>query len=142
MNHDMYDDDYLAEILRSVRTIAMVGASPNEARPSFGVAKRLLGRGYQVIPVNPGQAGKEILGQLAYASLDAIPTPIDMVDIFRDSAAAPAIVDEVLKLDPLPKVIWMQLGIRSDAAAAKAEAAGIKVVMDRCPLIELARLGL
>ena len=94
-----------------------------------------------VFPVNPGQAGKEILGRKIYASLADIPEPIDMVDIFRTSAAAPGIVDEVLALKPLPKVVWMQLSVRNDEAAAKAEAAGIKVVMNRCPKIEYGRLS-
>ncbi|MCB1513123.1 MAG: CoA-binding protein, partial [Hyphomicrobiaceae bacterium] len=98
-------------------------------------------KGYEVHPVNPGQAGKEILGRRVYASLAEVPAAIDMVDIFRPSAAVPGVVDEALALDPLPKVIWMQLTVRHDEAAAKAEAAGIKVVMNRCPKIEYARLS-
>lgn len=141
MNHDAYDNAYIAGILNSVKTIAMVGASANEVRPSFLVLKYLLGKEFSVFPVNPGHAGKEILGRMAYAKLADIPEPIDMVDIFRASTAVPAIVDEVLALDPLPKVIWMQLTVRSDEAAVKAEAAGIKVVMNRCPKIEYGRLS-
>lgn len=141
IDHDSYPDDYIVGILRSVKTIAMVGASANPARPSFLVLKYLIGKGYRVIPVNPGQAGKEIVGQTVYARLADIPEPIDMVDVFRASDAVPAVVEEVLKLDPLPKVLWMQLTVRSDEAAALAEAAGIKVVMNRCPKIEYGRLS-
>ncbi|CAI2935206.1 CoA-binding protein [Aminobacter niigataensis] len=141
MNHDAYDDAYFAGILNSVRTIAVVGASANDVRPSFFVTKYLIAKGYEVFPVNPGHAGKEILGRMTYASLADIPVAVDMVDVFRASSAVPAIVDEVLKLDPLPKVVWMQLTVRHDEAAARAEAAGIKVVMNRCPKIEYARLA-
>ncbi|MDH6229552.1 putative CoA-binding protein [Mesorhizobium soli] len=141
MNHDTYENSYIADILNSVKTIAVVGASANEVRPSYFVMKYLLAKGYSVIPVNPGQAGKEILGQMTYARLSDIPVPIDMVDIFRASEAVPGIVDEVLALGHLPKVIWMQLTVRHDEAAARAEAAGIKVVMNRCPKIEYARLA-
>ncbi|MHA6685318.1 CoA-binding protein [Mesorhizobium sp. A556] len=141
MNHDAYDNAYISGILTSVKTIAMVGASANDVRPSFFVLKYLLSKGFSVFPVNPGHAGKEILGRMTYARLADIPEPIDMVDIFRASAAVPGIVDEALALDPLPKVIWMQLTVRSDEAAAKAEAAGIKVVMNRCPKIEYGRLS-
>lgn len=141
MNHDAYDNAYIAGILNSVKTVAMVGASANDVRPSFFVMKYLLNKGFSVFPVNPGHAGKEILGRMTYAKLADIPEPIDMIDIFRASAAVPAIVDEALALDPLPKVIWMQLTVRSDEAAAKAEAAGIKVVMNRCPKIEYGRLS-
>tara|TARA_R110002020_G_scaffold309273_4_gene524844 strand:- start:3431 stop:3970 length:540 start_codon:yes stop_codon:yes gene_type:complete len=141
MNHDQYDNFYISGILHSVRTIAVVGASANDVRPSFFVMKYLLNKGYQVIPVNPGQAGREILGQMTYARLADIPVAIDMVDIFRASDAVPGIVEEVLVLDPLPKVIWMQLTVRHDEAAARAESAGIKVVMNRCPKIEYARLS-
>ncbi|ESZ57795.1 CoA-binding protein [Mesorhizobium sp. C120A] len=141
MNHDSYDNAYIGGILNSVKTIAMVGASANDVRPSFFVLKYLLAKGFSVFPINPGQAGKEILGRMTYASLADLPEPVDMVDIFRASAAVPGIVDEVLKLDPLPKVIWMQLGVRDDEAAARAEAAGIKVVMNRCPKIEYGKLS-
>lgn len=141
MNHDTYDNAYISGILNSVRTIAIVGASANDVRPSWFVTKYLLDKGFSVIPVNPGQAGKEILGQRVYARLADIPQPIDMVDIFRASSAVPAVLDEVLALDPLPKVLWMQLGVRNDEAAARAEAAGMKVVMNRCPKIEYGRLS-
>lgn len=141
MNHDAYSDDVIRAILSSVKTVAMVGASANEVRPSFFVLKYLLDRGYHVHPINPGLAGKAILGRTVYGSLAEVPEPIDMVDIFRNSEAAGAIVDEALALQPLPKVIWMQLSVRNDAAAAKAESAGLQVVMDRCPKIELGRLS-
>jgi predicted CoA-binding protein len=141
MNHDAYDNAYIAGILNSVKTIAMVGASANDVRPSYFVLKYLLGKGFSVFPINPGQAGKEILGRMTYARLADVPEAIDMVDVFRGSAAVPGVVDEVLRLDPLPKVIWMQLGVRHDEAAARAEAAGIKVVMNRCPKIEYGKLS-
>jgi uncharacterized protein len=141
VNHDVYDNAYIGGILNSVKTIAMVGASANDVRPSYFVMKYLLAKGFSVIPINPGQAGKEILGRLTYARLADVPEPVDMVDIFRAATAVPGIVDEVLRLDPLPKVIWMQLGVRHDEAAARAEAAGIKVVMNRCPKIEYGKLS-
>jgi predicted CoA-binding protein len=141
MNHERYDTSYIAGILNSVKTVAMVGASANDVRPSFFVLKYLTDKGFTVFPVNPGQAGKEILGLRVYARLSDIPHPIDMVDIFRSSDAVPGIVEEALRLDPLPQVIWMQLGIRNDEAAARAEAAGIKVVMNRCPKIEYGKLS-
>ncbi|KQZ94319.1 CoA-binding protein [Mesorhizobium sp. Root157] len=141
MNHDAYDNAYISGILNSVKTVAMVGASANDVRPSFFVLKYLLNKGFSVFPVNPGHAGKEILGRMTYAKLSDIPEPIDMIDIFRASAAVPPIVDEALGLDPLPKVIWMQLTLGNDEAAAKAEAAGVKVVMNRCPKIEYGRLS-
>jgi uncharacterized protein len=141
MNHDTYDTAYISGILNSVRTIAMVGASANDVRPSFFVLKYLLAKGYEVFPINPGQAGKEILGRMTYASLADLPMPVDMVDIFRASTAVPKIMNEIMAMSPLPKVVWMQLGVRDDAAAARAEAAGIKVVMNRCPKIEYGRLS-
>jgi uncharacterized protein len=141
MNHDAYPDDYISAILSSVKVIAMVGASPVDVRPSYFAFKYLVQRGYDMIPVNPGHVGKTLLGRPFVASLSAIERPIDMVDIFRSSAHIMPVVDEALKLSPLPKVIWMQLGARDDAAAAKAEAAGLKVVMNRCPKIEWGRLS-
>jgi predicted CoA-binding protein len=141
MNHDAYDNAYIAGILNGVRTIAIVGASANDVRPSFFVTKYLIDKGYEVYPINPGHAGKEILGRMTYARLSDVPVAIDMVDIFRASAAVPPIVDEALALDPLPKAIWMQLTVRHDEAAARAEAAGVKVVMNRCPKIEYGRLS-
>ncbi len=141
MNHDHYDDSYIRGILNTAKTIAMVGISPKENRPSYFAFKYLLERGYRMIPVNPGQAGNEILGQKVYAKLSDIPFPVDMVDIFRASKFAKEVVDEALALNPKPQVIWMQLTVRDDAAAAKAEAAGLKVVMNRCPKIEYGRLS-
>ncbi len=140
-NHDSYDPAYIRGILDSVKTVAIVGASANEVRPSFFVTKYMIDKGYTVYPLNPGIAGQEILGRPVYASLADVPEPIDMVDIFRNSEAAAGVVDEALALDPLPKVIWMQLTVRHDEAAAKAEAAGIKVVMNRCPKIEYGKLS-
>ena len=140
MNHDSYDRDYLADILKTTRTIALLGASPNPGRPSNQVMGFLLSRGYQVFPVNPGQAGKEILGQTVYATLADIPQPIDMVDVFRAAEFLDGVVDEALALETPPKVIWAQLGVRDDKAAAKAEAVGVKVVMNHCPAIEIPRL--
>ncbi len=141
MNHDTYSDDYIRGILNSVKTIAMVGASAVEVRPSYFAFKYLVQRGYEMIPVNPGQVGKTLLGRPFFASLSAIGRPLDMVEIFRSSKHIMPVVDEALRLDPLPKVIWMQLGGRDDEAAAKAEAAGVKVVMNRCPKIEYGRLS-
>ncbi len=141
MNHDSYSDGYIRGILNTVKTIAVVGVSPKVVRPSYFVFKYLLDRGYRMIPVNPGQAGDELLGQRIYATLADIPEPIDMVDIFRNSDAAFGVVQEALALDPKPAVIWMQLGVRNDAAAKLAEDAGLKVVMNRCPKIEYGRLS-
>jgi len=137
MNHDRYERQYIDGILEDTRTIALLGASPNPARPSHGVMSFLLSKGYQVFPVNPGQAGKQILGQTVYARLADLPQPVDMVDVFRAAEYLDGVVDEALALETPPKVIWGQLSVRDDKAAAKAEAAGIKVVMDRCPAIEL-----
>ena len=137
VNHDYYPDHYTTDILKTVKVIALVGASANAARPSYGVMQFLLRKGYDVIPVNPGLEGKEILGQRVYAALSDIPRAFDMVDIFRSSDAVAGIVDEALSLSIKPSVIWMQLKVRDDEAAAKAEAAGLQVVMNRCPAIEL-----
>ena len=141
MNHDTYDDAYIRGILNTVKTIAMVGVSNKESRPSYFAFKYLLERGYRMIPVNPGLAGGELLGQKVYAKLADIPEPVDMVDIFRAAPYALGIVEEALRLQPRPHVIWMQLGIRNDEAAALAEANGLKVVMNRCPKIEYGRLS-
>ncbi|QRE76575.1 CoA-binding protein [Methylobacterium aquaticum] len=141
MSHDRYDDEHLRKILRQVRSIALVGASANPARPSWIVTKYLLERGYQVIPVNPGLAGTELLGRPVVARLADLRQPVDMVEIFRNSEAAGPLVDEALALDPLPGVIWMQLGVRNDEAAARAEARGVTMVMNRCPKIEYGRLS-
>ena len=141
MNHDAYPDSYIRGILNTVKTIAMVGASGKENRPSYFAFKYLLDRGYRMLPVNPGHAGQQILGQTIYARLADIPEPVDMVDIFRAASYAPAIVQEALALAPRPQAIWMQLGVRNDEAAALAEANGMKVVMNRCPKIEYGRLS-
>ena len=143
MNHDRYSDDYIAGILRAARVFAFVGASANSSRPSYFAMKYLLGKGFRVIPVNPGLAGKEILGQKVVASLAEIDGHVDLVDIFRNSEAALEVVREAIALkDKLNlKVIWMQLAVRNDVAAAEAQAAGLKVVMNRCPKIEYGRLS-
>lgn len=140
MNHDRYEDDYIAGILKETRTIALLGASPKPDRPSHGVMRFLLDRGYTVYPVNPGQAGKEILGQKTYATLADVPEQIDLIDVFRAPEYLDGVVEEALSLETQPAAIWAQLGVRDDAAAAKAEATGIKVVMNRCPAIEYPRL--
>jgi uncharacterized protein len=141
MNHDNYDDSYIRGILNTVKTIAMVGASEKDNRPSYFAFKYLLERGYNMIPVNPGQAGHEMLGRKVYAKLSDVPEPIDMVDIFRASQYALPIVQEALALKPRPRVIWMQLGVRNDEAAKLAEDNGLKVVMNRCPKIEYGRIS-
>ena len=141
-DHDHYSAEDLRDILGSVRTIALLGASPKPDRPSFGVMRFLLSKGYTVYPVNPGQAGKEILGQTVYATMADIPEPIDMVDVFRAPEYLGEVVTETLALQNRPKVIWGQLTVRDDEAVKPAEAAGIRVVMDRCPAIEIPRLGL
>jgi O-acetylhomoserine (thiol)-lyase len=134
-----YSDAKLRRILSSVRTIAMVGASSNWNRPSYFVMKYLQNKGYRVIPVNPGTAGQEQLGEKIYASLRDIPHPVDMVDVFRASDAVGPIVDDAIAIGA--KIVWMQLGVRNDAAAAEGEAAGLEVIMNRCPKIEFGRLG-
>jgi predicted CoA-binding protein len=139
VNHDRYDDAYLRQILRSVKTIAMVGASTNWNRPSYFAMKYLLDHGFKVFPVNPAAAGQEILGQPVHASLDALPQTVDMVDIFRNSEAAGPITDAAIRHGA--RVVWMQLTVRNDEAARRAEAAGLQVVMNRCPKIEHSRLA-
>jgi len=141
VNHESYADDYIRDILLNVKTVAMVGASANPARPSYFVLKYLSERGFAMLPINPGLAGETLLGLPVYASLAETPQPIDMVDVFRRSDAVGEVVDAALALPTPPKVIWMQLGARDDAAAATAEAAGLKVVMNRCPKIEYGRLS-
>jgi predicted CoA-binding protein len=141
MDHASYDDKYIRGILNTVKTIAMVGVSANVSRPSYFAFKYLLERRYRMIPVNPGLAGGELLGQKVYGKLADIPDAVDMVDIFRNSQYAPAIVQEALAMKPRPQVIWMQLGIYSEEAAKMAEDAGLKVVMNRCPKIEYGRLS-
>ncbi len=139
INHDNYSDDYIRAILQDSKTIAMVGASARTSRPSYFVLKYLLQKGFTVIPVNPREAGTDILGQKTYASLADVPVGIDMVDIFRNSQAADAITDEAIAINA--KVVWMQLSVRNDQAAHRAQAAGLKVVMNRCPKIEYGRLS-
>jgi uncharacterized protein len=141
MNHDTYDDSYIRGILNTVKTIAMVGASAKDNRPSYFAFKYLAERGYNMIPINPGLAGKELLGRKIYGKLSEVPEPIDMIDIFRAASYALPIVQEALTLAPKPRVIWMQLTVRNDEAAALAEANGMKVVMNRCPKIEYGRLS-
>jgi predicted CoA-binding protein len=140
MNHDAYPDAYLRDILEGARTIAVVGASPRSGRASHRVMRFLQLHGYRAIPVNPFAAGEEILGERVYARLADIPDNIDLVDIFRRSEAAGAAVDEAIAVGA--KAVWMQLDVRDDAAARRAEASGLKVVMNRCPAIEIPRLGL
>ena len=141
MNHDSYPDSHIRGILNTVKSIAMVGASEKENRPSYFAFKYLLERDYNMIPINPSHAGEDLLGRRIYARLADVTEPIDMVDIFRASRYALTIVEEALALRPRPQVIWMQLGIRNDEAAALAEANGLKVVMNRCPKIEYGRLS-
>ena len=143
MPYPQYSDALIARILRSVKTIAMVGASPNEVRPSYFAMKYLSDKGFKIIPVNPGSAGQEILGQKVYATVSDLPAPVDMVDIFRNSEAAGPIADEVIanKARLGVKVLWMQLGVINDEAAKRAEAAGLTVIMNRCPKIEYGRLS-
>jgi predicted CoA-binding protein len=143
IGHERYTDEYIAQILGGARVIAMVGASATNNRPSYFAMKYLLGKGYRVIPVNPGLAGQQILGQPVFARLADVPPPVDIVDVFRSSAAALEIAREAIRLkDELGiKVLWMQLGVRNDVAAAEAEAAGLQVVMNRCPKIEYGRLS-
>ena len=141
MNHDNYDDSYIRGILNTVKTIAMVGASAKDNRPSYFAFKYLSERGYNMIPINPGLAGKQLLGKTIYARLSEVPEPIDMIDIFRAAKYAIPVVQEALTLKVKPRVIWMQLSVRNDEAAALAEANGMKVVMNRCPKIEYGRLS-
>lgn len=137
---DAYSDEFLRGILDGTRTIAIVGASPDWNRPSYFAMKYLQGKGYRVIPVNPKAAGQDILGERCYASLAEVPVPVDLVDVFRNAAAVPGVLDEVLAMSPRPRVFWMQLGVRNEAAAEAAEQAGLDVVMNRCPKLEWARL--
>ena len=139
MNHDSYTDAYIRDILVAHRSIAMVGASPNTSRPSYFAMKYLKQKGFRVIPVNPGHAGKEILGEKVYAKLADIKEPVEIVDIFRNAKDALPIVREAIRIGA--RVVWMQLGVRNDEAAKLAEDAGLKVVMNRCPKIESGRLS-
>ncbi len=139
----IYSDRQLRGILRSVQTIAMVGVSPYWNRPSYFAMKYLQAKGFRVVPVNPRAAGDELLGETCHASLAEVPGKIDMVDIFRSAEAAGEIVDEAVALQEEKgiRIVWMQLGIRNDAAAARGVAAGLTVIMDRCPKIEYGRLN-
>ena len=139
---DGKSDAEIASILTKTKRIALIGASHNPARPSHGVMRLLLSHGYEVMPVNPGLAGKELLGQMVYATLADVPAPIHMVDVFRNSEAAGDVIDEALALASPPATIWLQLGVINEDAARRGEAAGVSVVMDRCPAIEIPRLGL
>ena len=139
MNHDEYDDKFIIDVLKDSKLVAMVGASAIWNRPSFFAMKYMQQKGFRVLPVNPGVAGKTILGEVAVASLDEVEEPIDMVDIFRNSKAADQITDDAIKVGA--KIVWMQLGVRNDEAAKRAEDAGLRVVMNRCPKIEYARLN-
>lgn len=139
INEDLdYDDETIRTVLRDTRTIAMVGASAKWSRPSFFVMKYMQRKNYRVIPVNPGIAGQEILGEPVAASLSDIAEPVDMVDVFRNSEAAGAITDEAIDIGA--KIVWMQIGVRNDDAASRAEDAGLTVIMNRCPKIEYSRL--
>ena len=142
VDHDNYDNAYLKAILCGNKRIAMVGASSNRHRPSSFVLKYMLGKGFDVMPINPGHVGKEFHGALVYGALADVPAPAEIVDVFRNSEAALGVTRDAIALkDKLGiKVIWMQLGVRNDVAAAEAEAAGLKVVMNRCPKIEYGRL--
>ena len=138
----MTDDDLIREVLSRVRTIAVVGFSANPARPSHSVAKYLQSRGYRVVPVNPGLAGQTWLGEKVHGTLAEIGGGVDMVDVFRRSEAVAGVTDEALALSPQPFAIWTQLGVRDEQAAARARSAGIRAIQNRCPAIEIPRLGL
>ena len=142
MNHEIYSDGYIRGILGQVRTIAMVGASPNWYRPSHFAMKYLQAKGYRVIPINARAAGEDFLGKRVFASLAQVPEPFDMVQVFLTSKAAGPITDQAIAVaeEKGVKVLWMQLGVRNDEAAQRAEAAGLQVVMNRCPKIEYGRL--
>jgi predicted CoA-binding protein len=141
LTHESYDDAFIRGILDKVKTVAVVGASQGDDKPSMFVVKYLSERGYRVFPINPGRAGQLVAGVKAYGRLADVPEPIDMVDVFRRSDAVPNVLDEVLALSPVPKIFWMQLGVRNEEAAARAEAAGMTVIMNRCPKIEYGRLS-
>jgi hypothetical protein len=143
MNHDSYPEEYIRGLLEEAKVIAMVGSSANSVRPSYFVMKYMLSKGYSVIPVNPGLAGQSILGVEAKASLADLEPPVDMIDVFRNSEAALEITREAIRAkDRLGlKIVWMQLSVRNDEAAKEAEAAGLRVVMNRCPKIEYGRLS-
>ena len=137
---ETYEDRFLKTVLNRTKTVAVVGVSTNTVRPSFYVARYLALKGYKVIPINPGHAGKEMFGTTIRASLSEVDEPVDMVDIFRRSEAVPPVVDEALEHLTGLKTIWMQIGVQHEEAAAKARAAGVDVIMNRCPKIEYQRL--
>ena len=139
-DHDKYSDALIRTVLKSVKSIAIVGASGNPVRPSYFVAKYMAAKGYELFPVNPGHAGKEIADAMSYKSLATLPGPVDMVDIFRNKEALPGVVSEIMQMPELPKVVWMQLGIRDDSIAKALEMARITVIQNRCPKIEYGRL--
>jgi uncharacterized protein len=143
INHDRYTDDTIASVLRDHTSVAMIGASANTSRPSYFAMKYMLGKGYRVVPVNPTLGGQQILGQPVFTDLAQVPGPVEIVDIFRNSEAALEVTRDAIRLkDQLGiKVIWMQLGVRHDQAALEAEAAGLRVIMNRCPKIEYGRLS-
>ncbi|MDW3207273.1 MAG: CoA-binding protein [Alphaproteobacteria bacterium] len=138
---DFYTDAYIRDILRECRVFGMVGASTNWNRPSYFAMKYMIQKGYRVIPINPRSAGEDLMGETIVASLTNLPEPVDLVQVFRRSDQVGPVVDEALSLATPPKVIWMQLGVINHEAAARAEAAGLRVVMNRCPKIEYARLS-
>ena len=140
MDHSSYDQLYIRRILNSVQTIAFVGASANQYRPSYMAMMYMQQKGYRGIPINPGLAGQEILGETVYGAISDVPDRIDMVDIFRNAEAAGKITDEALSMETPPSVIWMQLTVVNEEAAARAEQAGMKVVMNRCPKMEYGKL--
>ena len=142
MPHEIYEDESLRRILTQTKTIAVVGLSNNPTRASHQVGEFLTRQTYQTFGVNPGLAGQTVAGMPVYASLKDVPVAIDMVDVFRNSHDAAEVVDEALELNPLPKVIWMQLGVINPEAAERARAKGVEVIMDRCPAIEIPRLHL
>ena len=142
MNHDNYSDEYITQILKSTKTVALVGASNKSERASYHVLSYLQEKGYTMYPINPGLAGKEIAGAKVYASLADLPEPVDMIDVFRNSEAAKGVIEEALSLPTPPKTIWLQLEIRNDEAAKLAESQSVNMVMNRCPKIEIPRLGL
>lgn len=142
MNHNHYSDELLKKVLTETKTIAVVGASPNKARASNRVTEYLVGRGYKVFAVNPGHAGKVIGGAMTYGTISEVPQAIDMVDVFRAPEHLSDVIESALNLPKLPKFIWAQLGVRDDHAAKMAEQAGLTVIQDRCPKIEIPRLGL
>ncbi|MCG8560883.1 MAG: CoA-binding protein [Hyphomicrobiales bacterium] len=139
MNHDHYSDSYIRRILLGHKTFAMVGASPNKIRPSYFAMRYLMHKGFRVIPVNPGHAGKDFFGETVYGALQEIPEPVEVVDVFRNAQAALQITKDAIEIGA--KVVWMQLGVRNDEAARLAEEAGLSVVMNRCPKIEYGRLS-